>query len=35
MALTREFNDQKQPPDVFFKTDVLKNLAYFIGKHLY
>ena len=25
----REFNDQKQPSEVFFKIDVLKNLAYF------
>ena len=25
----------KQPPEVFFKKDVLKNLANFTGKHLF
>ena len=25
---------QKQPPEVFFKKDVLKNFANFTGKHL-
>ena len=26
---------QKQPPEVFCKKDVLRNLAKFTGKHLY
>ena len=33
MALSREFNDQKQPSKVFLKTNVSKDLAKFTGKH--
>ena len=27
-------NGQKQPPEVFYKKDVLRNFAKFTGKHL-
>ena len=34
MVLRREYNDQKQPSEMFFKIDILKNLAYFTGRYL-
>ena len=33
-GLNKVLSDQKQPPEVFYKKGVLKNIAKFTGKHL-
>ena len=33
MTLKIYFNDKKQPLEVFFEIDILKNFANFTGKH--
>ena len=29
------FQDQKQPPEVFYKYGFIENIAKFTGKHMY
>ena len=34
MLMVNELNLQKQPPEIFYRKGVRKNLAKFTGKHL-